>query len=676
MDDEAANLTPADGPRRRTYEPPADDALYTGAFPIIDEGAVGRPAPSFPGYPEPPVRRSLSEAVILERFQHPSGGSTADLIGELERQVLLKEEEEEAFESWAQIVRNLRGDEAEPYIARQRIIFDGGDPGPEVQHDPAPTEVAVEPEAPVEEVDLPQDEPVVVAEVEPELEVESEEASLPEADEPEGGHEESAAPDSTNEESPESSDDERWPLAQTESPEAPAPATAHAASVAMVLGTWWGVGIPLAALVTGGYLSFRGLGILESLVTVGSLAVIVGIIVGVISRQSFDWGFSTNDLMARTFGRAGAVAPAVLLSLTQLLATTFVVWWASDTLFDILRGAGWWPFDLVVGQAAAGALVFALVAALALVGPRTLQVSLVVGSVAAVFALVVVSVIAVPELDMSLSWTWSAPWMTVVSAGSVALALATLLVVQPAADLSTLRPQGSSRFGGLLSAVVLTLPFAALAGIASWMAQSSPVASLGLMANPVGTLVEGAPAFYPAFALVGAVVPVVGVAAVLARSLGLGVRTMLIPGHRLVHGGVALALVGGLVALALVWDINLSALVSDAGLTLGVVAVAVAAVLAKEWAVLGSRKTDEVPTLRIVSVIAVILPVIVGLGLLESDVAWLAWQGYLFPLLELAGVMDLSPASPGLLVSFVLAGVISGLGALVEHARLRKTSDA
>jgi hypothetical protein len=50
------------------------------------------------------------------------------MMAELERQVFLKEEEEEAFTSWAQIVRNLRGDEAEPYIARQRIIFDGGDP--------------------------------------------------------------------------------------------------------------------------------------------------------------------------------------------------------------------------------------------------------------------------------------------------------------------------------------------------------------------------------------------------------------------------------------------------------------------------------------------------------------------------------------------------------------------
>jgi len=38
-------------------------------------------------------------------------------------------------------------------------------------------------------------------------------------------------------------------------------------------------------------------------------------------------------------------------------------------------------------------------------------------------------------------------------------------------------------------------------------------------------------------------------------------------------------------------------------------------------------------------------------------------------------VMDLSPAQPGVLVSFVLAALVSGIGALVERSRVRKNSD-
>jgi hypothetical protein len=72
--------------------------------------------------------------------------------------------------------------------------------------------------------------------------------------------------------------------------------------------------------------------------------------------------------------------------------------------------------------------------------------------------------------------------------------------------------------------------------------------------------------------------------------------------------------------------------------------------------------------------VAFVLPVAVGLGLIDSSVSWLAWQGYLFPLLELAGLVDLSPAAPGILVAFVLAGIISGIGAIASWLRFRKSA--
>lgn len=672
MSDEPGDSTAPEGPRRQTFEPPSDDAVFTGSFPIIDDEADDHAPVLSTTYPEPPVRTSLAESVILARFRDGAAGSTADMIAELEKQVILKEEEEETFASWAEVVRNLRGPESEPYIARQRIIFDGGDPGEEE------LEVVLEEPADVEDGDEVLDHEQLegvesapeASDLEGEAEVEADEATDVEA----------------HHDSPDSNDsnraDDHWPLAQEDvpdkdAPDKDAPATAHASSLLTTLATGWGVGIPIAAIVTGAYLSFRGLGILESVVLIASLALVVGIVVGVISHHSFQRGFTTSDILERTFGRGGSVVATGALALTQLGVLTFLVWWASSLSFDIIDGAGWTfdqPETLMRGLVAL--VVFLLVSAVSLTGSRVVQVALGVGSLSSVLALAALLVVGIPALEPSLEWTWSAPWMTVVSAGSLLLAMATLVTVSITADLLTLRPAGSSPVGGLVSALVVVLPFSAVALIAAWLAQSSPLLSLGLLADPVGTLVEDAPAFYPVIALVVLVLPIIGLAALGAHSWGRMTQALRIPGIPRVRSAGVLVLVALALALLLTFAIDVDDLVLDLGVTAGVIAVAVAAVLAKEWAWTGSHRSSDVPSVRIVSLVAVIVPVVAGWGLVESDVPWLAWQGFLFPVLERAGLIDLSQATPGVLVSFVLAGIISGIGALGEIARSRKPADA
>lgn len=265
--------------------------------------------------------------------------------------------------------------------------------------------------------------------------------------------------------------------------------------------------------------------------------------------------------------------------------------------------------------------------------------------------------------------------MTVVSAGSVLLSLATLLFVFSAADVATLTGSSKSRSGGVLSAAVLVLPFLALAGVASWMAQSSPVDSLGLLANPVAVFTDGAPAFYPSLAIFAVVVPLVAFAALLTRSASRVAPTLPIPGPARVHAAIVLGLVLALGSLALVFALDLLDVAADLALTFGVIVAALAAILSKEWAVMGPKKPHQPPTVRVLPLVAFVVSVAVGLGLLDPSVSWLAWQGYLFPLLDMAGLIDLSPAAPGVLVSFVMAGIISGLGALAEWFSARKRAD-
>jgi hypothetical protein len=125
----------------------------------------------------------------------------------------------------------------------------------------------------------------------------------------------------------------------------------------------------------------------------------------------------------------------------------------------------------------------------------------------------------------------------------------------------------------------------------------------------------------------------------------------------------------------LVFALDLLDVAADLVLTVGVIVAALAAILAKEWAVMGPKKPHQAPTVRVVPLVAFVVAVAVGLGLVDSGVSWLAWQGYLFPLLDMAGLIDLSPAAPGVLVSFVVAGIISGIGAMAEWFGARKRAD-
>jgi len=89
-----------------------------------------------------------------------------------------------------------------------------------------------------------------------------------------------------------------------------------------------------------------------------------------------------------------------------------------------------------------------------------------------------------------------------------------------------------------------------------------------------------------------------------------------------------------------------------------------------------SRTDHHTPAVRLAPLLAALLGLGAGLGLVSSSVPWLSWQGYLFPLGEQAGLMDLSPAQPGVLVAFVLAALVSLVGELVTRATASSSKDS
>jgi len=646
MTDEPLDDEVPEGPRRKTFEPLADDAVFTGAIPVVDDVPDDSSAEEPANIPNPPVRTSLAESAILEKFGDPNAGSTADMMAELETQVTLKEQEEQAFADWESRVREILGDDAEPLIARERIIFDGGDPGPLETGEPedAPAD---ESETEDDESETTGDQHVAGAEA-----LDDEKSLGAQRD------------DASAEISP-----------QEDNLPASAPTTHLSQSSVGALGSWWGIAVPIAAILAGGYLSFRGLGILESVVVLGAVTLVTSGIVGVLSHQGFRRGLATQDLLRGSFGEGGALIPAVLVAIIQIGLASALLWWASDVLVDIVSGAGLWPYERWIGAAGSWGLLVGVVAALTLVSSRVLHGALIAGSLASLGALVILLVLGLPAMESALDWSWSAEWTTVVSAVSLLLSLAVSVTVFVAADIPTLGRSTPARAGGVVSALALALPALALAGVASWMAQSSPLISLGLFADPVGALTEGAPAYYPSIAAFVAVVPLVAVVSLLTRSASAVVPTIPFPGPWRVHAAIMLGVVTVVGSLALVFNLQLIEVLGDIALSVGVVVSAVAAILAKEWAVVAAARRSGGSSVRALPLGTLLISVAAGFGLLDSDVSWLAWQGYLFPALDAAGVMDLSQAEPGVLVSFVLAALVSGIGALVERSRVRKGSD-
>ena len=117
----------------------------------------------------------------------------------------------------------------------------------------------------------------------------------------------------------------------------------------------------------------------------------------------------------------------------------------------------------------------------------------------------------------------------------------------------------------------------------------------------------------------------------------------------------------------------------DALYFVGVVLVAWGASYAMDIA-LGHRRlaqlsAGEVPAVRFGPLAGFVVAVALGWGLISSSVGWLSWVGYIFPLLDMAGLVDLSRAQPGVLVALVVAGLVSAVAALPRRSASAEVVD-
>ena len=705
MFDDESTSEEAEGPRRTTFQPPAEnsEALEPVTFVVNDapsDGPSEEARPAGAGYLPAPVRESLSEAEIFARFSPEGTTATTDMIIELEKQVTLKLDEEDAFESWMEIIRATREHDAEAIIDYEREIFDGGSPAPLVLPE-APEPTSTEADVSTDEADS---ESVGSESIDATEEaVPTEEAASEEVVPPQSVEEplEESAPETTGEDSAEDSakdsaevsppaqapkTGEHWPLEQVATETVAAPAGIEVASLHAGVGvltrtfSWLVALVPLVAISAGSFLVFQGLAVLEVAVAMALAGVIAALVVGQFSRPSSLSGASADIHSVSHLGRVGRpLLGGLALVLRSVLATVLVVLTAT-VLVDIIDESGFWtlvPWDFWILRAIAGAIVVGAVAALAALGGTVLRVAMFASGGLGLLGSLALIVLALPGFDTSMTLSWEGEYMPVVAAASFLLAGLLLLLGVVAEDHAQLAATDSpSRAPGLISALVSVVPLSALVIFVSWWADSSPLTGLSLLADPVGAVVSDLPSWFPLPALAFLALPLLGLAALALHSAGAGVSLVGIPGqarhHRLALGVV----IAGVLAALIATDFSVISVLPDFVYTLGVVVAAWAGTMVFTSLFSASRTDHHTPAVRLAPLLAALLGLGAGLGLVSSSVPWLSWQGYLFPLGEQAGLMDLSPAQPGVLVAFVLAAVVSLLGELVTRATASSSKDS
>ena len=681
------NQEPEDneGPRRKTFTPPAEDATFTGSLPVMgdtdESGAPVAPIAPVNAPPTaaiaPPIRRSLSDEEILAKFRSESAGSTAEMMNELEAQVTLREEEEEAFAMWENLTRATRGASAEEIIARERVVFDGGIPEPLVViEDPIP-EV-------VEEIE---------EEAQPELEVEAEPEPEPEPEEDTSTEPEPVVPE-VNEPEEDLGDEDRWPLAQVEAAAEPETAmvedepvkdcvpvldrtglepTAENQKVLSTAGlfwSWWATLTPIVGIIAGAFLVSRGLGLLETIAALGAAALLSGGLIAAGAYAGTRTGLSTLHTAQMTFGRHGNSVPSALILVIRLALVGLLVLGAETLATRIITSAGWWPFDLWILRAASAALIAGVVVTLAILGGRALRIGLYVSAGFQALGILGFVVLTAPDVSFAGVAVWSSSALQVIALGSLALSVLLVLFGHAGGDLARYHRGGGGGRSAVatVSGLVAVVPTLLFVSYVALVAIGAPRLAITLVTDPVGTLAAQLPAWFPAPLLLGLVLPLIGLASLALFSGGLAALSAGVRVSRPVATTVFAVISLAAVAAAIVFEQPVAVYVPSLLYVAGVVLAAWGASFALDVALgadrLDSVATGNVPAWRVAPLAGMVVGIAAGLGMITSSFSWLEWLGYLLPLLEMAGLIDFSAGQLGVLVALVVSGVVSAITAL------------
>jgi purine-cytosine permease-like protein len=440
---------------------------------------------------------------------------------------------------------------------------------------------------------------------------------------------------------------------------------------------WFAGTASLISVGVGATLSTLGLSLRQMLV-----ATLIGVALSFlplgIGTLAGKWSGQPTMVVSRaTFGLRGNVVPAALALVTRLFWGAVLLWLAGAAVGAIFTSQGW-SADAVIPTTIGLVLTIGAALAVAYFGYSLIarvQLVLTIASAALIVVMVaatwnsvhVSAALAVPD----------AVWLRTVTGAVLVFSYLGLAWANSSAEVARYQRPGSSGAASMLWATFgAALPPFILIGYGGLLAASNPFLARSLAADPVAAFAElGLPAWYPIPLLLAVTLSLVSGLVLTIYSGGftleaLGVRA----GRR--WSTVA---IGGVTAVA---GFLLAARVSDLGsvlealpTTLAVPVAAWVGLFASEM-MLRTRRLHQpslierggvYPDWRWTNLVMLVVASIIGLGLVSSDLPWLGWEGFLFPLLGVNAHGDLGMSNIGVVVSLalgLLTPIVSGIPAV------------
>jgi NCS1 family nucleobase:cation symporter-1 len=395
------------------------------------------------------------------------------------------------------------------------------------------------------------------------------------------------------------------------------------------------------------------------------------------------WSGQPTMVVSRaTFGMRGNVVPAALALLTRLFWGAVLLWLAGAAVGSLFTSQGW-ATDATLPTTAGLVVAIGVALAVAYFGYSLVaRVQLVLTIASAV--LIVVMVIATwgaVDVERALVVP-DAVWLRTVTGAVLVFSYLGLAWANSSAEVARYqRPDSSGASAMLWATFGAALPPFLLISYGGLLAASNTALAADLAANPVTAFARlGLPAWYPIPLLLAVSLSLISGLVLIIYSGGFTLEAL---GVRLRRRWSTVA-VGGTIALAAVL---LSTTVSDLGMVLRGVPITLAVPVAA-WVGLFSAETmvrtrrfhqpslikrgGVYPDWRWNNLAMLVVASAIGLGLISSDLPWLSWEGYLFPLLGVSPQGDLGMSNIGVVVALglgILTPIVSSIPAVRRQER-------
>ena len=470
-----------------------------------------------------------------------------------------------------------------------------------------------------------------------------------------------------------------------ESSVTPTPADQRVGRAARLFWLWFAANSSIVSVGFGGAIFSLGMSLRQAIVATLAGVALSFLPLG-LGTLAGKWSGQPTMIVSRAaFGHLGNILPAVLALVVRLFWGAVLLWFLAAGTARILTGAelggGLSEPQLTIVGLAVGFLLALPVAffGYGLLARFQLAVTIIGGLVIA--GLIVVTWPAV-NIQNALT-VGDGPWILVVTGAVLVFSFVGLVWAVSGADLARYQRPGSSGAASMLwSTFGATIPAFVLISYGAVLAASNPDVATGLVETPLDTIALLIPTWYPIPLIASLALSLLSGVVISLYSAGFALQATGATMRRSASVVIVGAALGGVAVLLALSVSDLTLLLRDVATSLAVPVAAWAGIFASEMMIRSRRfhgaslvtRGGIYRDVNWTNLVALVLASAIGFGLTTATVGWLEWQGYLFPLLDVAGTSDLAGSDLGVLVALVLGLLVPIIGGIPGIRRQEESS--